>query len=404
MVHRRDERADTSLATDTLASFWGIDPLLAPLTDDDATFRSLLLEETSVGRSAIHDFARRSYYTVRPLLPRTIQIRLRQMRVQRIIGHVGAHWPVDRRGWILACQWLYNLNNHTPHALYGLRFWPAGAQCAVVLTHDVEQRQGFDAIEKVAALEEELGFRSSWNIVPERYPIDRTLLRSLVQRGHEIGVHGLYHDGKLFSNHTVFRARLEKIADYAVEWGARGFRSPATLRHPAWMQELPFEYDASFFDTDPFEPQPGGCSHVFPFLLGRLVELPYTMPQDHTLFEVIRCNPLDIWLNKAKWIRSVGGMILMLTHPDYLREPSRLAQYRKVLEHIREWDDTWRALPIEAAHWWRRRHASSARVDFTGQLIAEGPAREAVAHSLATIRPAHAGDGSRSNSRHLTAQ
>jgi predicted deacetylase len=55
--------------------------------------------------------------------------------------------------------------------------------------------------------------RSSWYFVPERYPIDRAVLEQLRQRGHEIGVHGLSHTGKLFSSRTEFTARLPRIND-----------------------------------------------------------------------------------------------------------------------------------------------------------------------------------------------
>jgi hypothetical protein len=54
------------------------------------------------------------------------------------------------------------------------------------------------------------------------------------------------------------------------------------------MASLPFEYDSSYPDTDPFEPQPGGCCSWLPYFNGPLVELPITLPQDHTLFVIPR--------------------------------------------------------------------------------------------------------------------
>ena len=53
-----------------------------------------------------------------------------------------------------------------------------------------------------------------------------------------------------------------------------------------WLHELKIEYDASTFDTDPFEPQPDGVGTIFPFwVTGRqpdegYVEMAYTLPQD----------------------------------------------------------------------------------------------------------------------------
>ena len=68
-----------------------------------------------------------------------------------------------------------------------------------------------------------------------------------------------------------------------------------------WIGNLDIQYDASTFDVDPFEPQPDGMTTVFPFIVGnpdigrRYVELPYTLPQDFTLFVIMRQRSNDIW-------------------------------------------------------------------------------------------------------------
>jgi len=48
------------------------------------------------------------------------------------------------------------------------------------------------------------------------------------------------------------------------------------------------------------------------------VELPYTLPQDSTLFLLFRERTPDIWLAKLDWIAKHGGMALLITHPDYM--------------------------------------------------------------------------------------
>jgi hypothetical protein len=62
------------------------------------------------------------------------------------------------------------------------------------------------------------------------------------------------------------------IRQYANRWGAVGYRSPATHRRWEWMPLLGFEYDSSYPDTDPFEPQPGGCCTWLPYFNDGLVE------------------------------------------------------------------------------------------------------------------------------------
>jgi hypothetical protein len=50
------------------------------------------------------------------------------------------------------------------------------------------------------------------------------------------------------------------------------------------------------------------------------VELPYTLPQDFTLFTVMREKDIDIWKKKLDWIVEKGGMALLITHPVCLVE------------------------------------------------------------------------------------
>ena len=49
------------------------------------------------------------------------------------------------------------------------------------------------------------------------------------------------------------------------------------------------------------------------------VELPYTLPQDSTLFLLLREKTNGIWKTKLDWIAQHGGMALLNTHPDYMR-------------------------------------------------------------------------------------
>ena len=82
------------------------------------------------------------------------------------------------------------------------------------------------------------GYRSSWNFVPMRYAVDEQLIsRSLTESGFEVGVHGLYHDGRDFASERIFTERLSEVARYAELWNARGFRSPST--HRVWDVDAP---------------------------------------------------------------------------------------------------------------------------------------------------------------------
>ena len=143
-------------------------------------------------------------------------------------------------------------------------FWPNKNQFAFILTHDVETAEGQAFVRRVADMEENLGFRSSFNFVLERYPLDFKLIEELKVRGFEVGCHGLKHDGKLFSTKKEFIKRAAIINQHLREYGIVGFRAPLTHRNPEWMQALEIKYDLSFFDTDPFEPIPGGVMSIWP--------------------------------------------------------------------------------------------------------------------------------------------
>jgi hypothetical protein len=131
-------------------------------------------------------------------------------------------------------------------------------------------------------------------------------------------------------------------------------RSPATLRNAPWMHELPVLYDSSFPDTDPFQPQPGGCCWIFPYFFGDVVELPITLDQDHTLFLLLRDHSIDRWVRKSEWIMANHGLINLLVHPDYI-DDERLAVYDRFLEFLSRQNGGWHALPRDVARWWKLR-------------------------------------------------
>ena len=236
--------------------------------------------------------------------------------------------------------------------------WPNASEFALVLTHDVEEQKGFDYILKVADEEEKLGLRSCWNLVPYKYRIDAGAVQELKDRGHEIAVHGYNHDGRLFLSESMFRSRLTAINEAIERFGAVGFRAEMVHRNLSWMQSLNIDYDASCFDVDPFQAMPGGVGCIWPFQVGRFIELPYTMPQDHTLFLALRETTTRIWQEKFAFLRKHHGMVMMLTHPDYLSLGTGLKLYQSFLKSVVEEGGAWHALPREVACWYRTKYVA----------------------------------------------
>jgi hypothetical protein len=321
------------------------------------------------------------YYRLRPALPRRLQIALRRSYARIQARREFPRWPVEPALHDVV-RLLYGLLTEvagTPVPWIGP--WPRGYRWAVVLTHDVDTAVGQAQIGALRDVERELGYRSSWNFPALRYPVDEPMVAALRDEGCEVGVHGANHDGRDLESLRMIDERLPAMRDAAERWGAEGFRAPATQRRWQWMPRLGFDYDTSFPDSDPYEPQPGGCCTWWPYFNEAMVELPITMPQDHTLFTILQQDDETIWLDKARTLRQRSGMALFLTHPDYLGTTDAIAPYRRTLLALADDASAWRALPREVAGWWRRRAASTIAWDGTAWRVT-GPASDEAAVCL----------------------
>jgi hypothetical protein len=242
--------------------------------------------------------------------------------------------------------------------------WPGGKKFAFVVTHDVEGSRGLQRCRKLAEMEMNLGLRSSFNFVPEGEEVPSEALRAfLSESGFEVGVHDLHHDGSLHRSRENFKNQAQKINQYVKSWNAVGFRSGFMFHNLEWQHELNILYDASTFDTDPFEPQSDGVNTIFPFWVPGsgskgYAELPYTLAQDSTLFNLFQEKNIDLWLKKLEWVAAHGGMALVNVHPDYMsffgkcsssEYPAEL--YERLLRYVltRYRDDCWFACPRDVA-------------------------------------------------------
>ena len=297
------------------------------------------------------------YYALKPLIPRSFQIYLRRRLIQRQLKIYKDVWPI------------YEGAAKPPE---GWKGWPDGKKFALVLTHDVDTARGHDRCLELARLEKRLGFVSSFNFVPLRYTVSPDIRTTLAEWGFEVGVHGLYHDGKYYKSREKFQERAIKINQFLKEWNCVGYRAPAMCHKLDWFHELNIEYDASTFDTDPFEPNSEGVGTIFPYLVNcneavnAYVELPYTLPQDFTLFVLMQHKTIDIWKMKLEWLVEHGGIVLMNTHPDYMnfsrnkcqKEEYPVQYYEELLTHIKEnyAGQYWHALPRDLARFWRNEY------------------------------------------------
>lgn len=293
------------------------------------------------------------YYCVKPLIPRRVQIYIRRLFVQYQLVKYRKIWPIDEKGGKEPDGW---------------RGWPDGKKFSLVLTHDVDTHGGQSKCLELMKLDSDFGFRSSFNFVPLRYSVSLDVHDTLRNQGFEVGVHGLYHDGLYYLSRDIFSKRAARINNYLKEWQAVGYRAPSMYHRLEWFHDLEIEYDASTFDTDPFEPHSVGVSSIFPFFVkdpnshGGFVELPYTLPQDFSLFILMRKKNINIWKQKLDWVVDRAGMVLINTHPDYMdfngnksKEGYPAQFYREFLEYVKERyaGQYWHALPRDVARFWK---------------------------------------------------
>jgi|CXWL01.1.fsa_nt_gi glycosyltransferase involved in cell wall biosynthesis len=292
-----------------------------------------------------------AYYLTKPAIPLRVRLALRSVLAKHLRKTHAGIWPI---------------NEATSEAPVMWPGWPEGKKFAFVLTHDVEGMKGLERSRELADLEIEMGFRSAFNFVPEgEYRVSESLREFLNGNGFEVGVHDLHHDGRLYRSQRSFRSGAKKINQYVERWGSLGFRSAFMRHNLSWLGEVNVLYDSSTFDVDPFEPQPDGAGTIFPFWVPQgneygYVELPYTLPQDSTLFLLLKEKTIGIWKRKLDWVAQNGGLALVIVHPDYISFNGKkqlgeysVQMYRELLEYAANQygDQCWFTLPKEVAQY-----------------------------------------------------
>lgn len=341
-------------------------------------------------QSALHQLVTNAYYLVRPALHVSLRKWLQKVRLNGWQKLAFPHWPVDRTVERLMRRLLaLGLRGKGLEKIPFIWFWPDGMSACAMMTHDLETKSGQSFCPQLMDIDEEYGIPASFQIVPEnRYPVTANFLDSLRDRGFEVNVQDLNHDGRLFSEQKRFQERAVKINGYAKEYQARGFRSAVLYRNQDWYSALDFEYDMSVPNVAHLDPQRGGCCTVMPYFVGKTLELPVTTTQDYSLFHILNDYSLTLWERQIGLILEEHGLISFIAHPDYLITKRARDTYRRLLgllKELRAWRRVWVARPQEVNDWWRTRSRLRLRQD-RGVWRIEGPGSEQARVAFATLR------------------
>lgn len=333
--------------------------------DPDDVINNLRLERylrtMHNGHGSRSEMIRNAYYAIRPLLPVAVRKHLQRVALRGWDQRSFPSWPVDHTVDSLFEKLLtLALQANPAQTIPFIWFWPDGASAAAVMTHDVETARGRDSCVALMDLNDSFGVKSSFQFVPEeRYTTPERLLRLIRERGFEINIHDLNHDGRLFRNRKEFLRRAAKINQYVREFRAAGYRSGVLYRNPDWYDAFHFSYDMSVPNVAHLDPQTGGCCTTKPFFIGKILEIPVTAAQDYTLFHILQQYSTQLWKTQIDLISKKNGLVNFVVHPDYVMEPRERKIYAELLEHLsdmRRDANLWITLPCDVNAWWRARH------------------------------------------------
>jgi hypothetical protein len=322
--------------------------------------------------------ARKVYYILRPAFPVFVRRHLQRAWLKGWNQRSFPRWPVDRTvDQLFERLMRLTLQASPQERIPFIWFWPDAKSSCAIMTHDVETAEGLEFARGLMDINDLFDIKSSFQIIPDaRYVATKDALLEIQERGFEVNVHDLKHDGHLFDDHDHFQESALRINEFAVSFGSKGFRSGVLYRNQEWFDAFRFSYDMSVPNVAHLDPQPGGCCTVMPYFVGDILEIPVTATQDYSLFHVLGTYSQELWREQISQIMQQHGLISFIVHPDYLDTPKAKSAYTTLLSHLsrlRAEAGLWTALPREVDSWWRQRnmmkivpHQDGWRIEGTG--------------------------------------
>ena len=257
--------------------------------------------------------------------------------------------------------------------------WPDGAQFAVALSFDLDHETPWEdhlpispcvlsaaeygtrvGLPRILRLLEGSNVRATFfvpAIACERYQAE---MSDLVERGHEIALHGYRHE----RNFVLSESEERKLFEKSIEIFRRLFgRSPRGYRAPSFdpsvltaqlLIEHGLQYDSSLMaDDSPYE-------LLFQGIASGLVEIPVEWTRDDaTYFLIDRWSLLrptggvrgvgEFWRDDWQQARVEGGVFQLTLHPDLIGHRSRIGLLEGLLTQLASDGTCWFATHEEVA-------------------------------------------------------
>lgn len=195
-------------------------------------------------------------------------------------------------------------------------------RAACVLTHDVDWRLCYESLPWLSRLESDHGLNATYHFLTEwRYRPSAAVLADLAAAGHEVGLHGRWHDAALgYRSEAYIDAEIRR-ALAALPTGIRSYRAPAlcfSLPLAGVLREQKITSDSSMLVINRY----GACAEsVWPYrIVEGLWEVPLTM-QDDLLFrdqELDDMAALAAVEREMNAVLDAGGVFVFNGHPGIL--------------------------------------------------------------------------------------
>lgn len=256
--------------------------------------------------------------------------------------------------------------------------WPEGKKSAALISIDVDALSPFqwatrDEVPQRLALPEMRSFgvrtglyrlldlfarydvKASFYVPGAVAEANPDMLPLLKEAGHEIGLHGYFHEIVSDVSDAEFTGALEaSIALFVEQTGERpvGFRSPAWEMTPHMLSEikrLGLAYDSSL----------SGADH--PYEIDGITELPVQWSIDDAIFFKFEGGGRDKWpvqsghavvedwISEWRMVHRYGGLFTLTVHDWISGRAQRIAMLERLLETIRAEETAWVATGAEIA-------------------------------------------------------
>ena len=266
-------------------------------------------------------------------------------------------WPQGRSS---AFCFTVDVDAHSP-LLWGLREQPASKLVGQFEQRLFGPRVGIWRLLDLLARHDIQGSFFVPAVVAETFP---ELLPAFVERGHEVGLHGFFHEIVAHTSDAEFSAALDaSLALFQRQVGLtpKGFRSPAWEMTPHMMAELHARgmYDSSLSGFDN------------PYTLGGVVEVPVQWAIDDAVYfkflggGVDHWPPsasrpvLETWTDEWETLHAEGGLFMLTVHDWISGRAHRIRLLDTLLSTVARTPGAWIATVGEVAAY----HAESVNRD-----------------------------------------